>query len=199
MTLIEIIKSFPQASTEAEIGNWENVAAILNSLKRQVIDNTLRSSRWLMTYLSDIVDPNTGATEADIVLGTLQAANLPRVKAAYNTLCADGIDLSNDQVQSMLPLLAQAANWPEGLVEKITRVGVREESVVNTTASECQSAWEDEVARLEDIRINALRFVKIQSIQKIDAEAIIGTGALPTLDEALVAIKASLIAFGAWN
>ena len=133
------------AADALAVSDWEAVAKVMNTPSIKQADNTLRSTSWLMQQLTAVVDPTTGATEADIVLGTLQRATIPRVRAAYDRMSSVGIDLSDDQVQAMLPVLAAAGNWPAGLVEKIMETGVRmvspagEEAV---TAAQCQAAIE---------------------------------------------------------
>lgn len=139
MNLVELINEHCYSDAVAE--NWETVASTLNSLTQTVIDNTLRNAKWIMVTFNEIKDVNTGATEADIILGTLQAATFPRVKAAYDTLCSEGIDLSNDQVQTMLPLIAQAGGWPDGLVERVLQAGKREVPIITTTADDCRVEW----------------------------------------------------------
>ena len=89
-------------------------------------------------------------------MGTLQSPNLPpRVKAAYDSLCNGGLDLSEQQVRDMLPLLAQAASWPNGLADKILLAGRKNVAVLEdeATADDCQKAWIVNSARTS---INAL-------------------------------------------
>lgn len=139
--LINLINQ--HALSAAQAGNWQAVADTLNALTTEVRDNTLRTGRWLMLQLPNVVNQQTGMTESDIVLGTLQQSTIPRVKAAYDSLVNGGIDLSEDQVQQMIPVLAQAAGWPAGLADKILQSGRKNVSVLETatTAEACQKAW----------------------------------------------------------
>jgi hypothetical protein len=139
--LIDLINQ--HALSAAQAGNWQIVADTLNSLTTEVRDHTLRSGRWLILQLPKVVNAQTGMTESDIVLGTLQQSTIPRVKAAYDSLVNGGIDLSDDQVQQMIPLLAQTANWPAGLAEKILTAGRRTVPVLESpvTAADCAAAW----------------------------------------------------------
>lgn len=143
--LINLINQHTLAAAQA--GNWQAVADTLNALTTEVRDNTLRTGRWLMIQLPNVVNQQTGMTESDIVLGTLQQSTIPRVKAAYDSLVNGGIDLSEDQVQQMIPVLAQAANWPAGLADKILQAGRKNVPVLSpaTTPQDCQSAWESEI------------------------------------------------------
>lgn len=145
MSLVSLINQ--HALSAAQAGNWQSVADTLNALTTEVRDNTLRTARWLMLQLTDVVNPQTGMTESDVVLGTLQQSSIPRVKAAYDSLVSDGIDLSDDQVQQMIPVLAAAASWPAGLADKILQAGRQNVPVLSpsTTPEDCQSVWESEI------------------------------------------------------
>ena len=148
MSLIDLINA--HALSAAQAGNWQAVADTLHALTNEVRDTTLRTARWLMLQLPNVVNQQTGMTESDIVLGTLQQSTVPRVRAAYDSLVNGGIDLSEDQVQQMLPVLAQAANWPNGLADKILQAGRRTASVLDpqTNAIACEAAWRTEQVRL---------------------------------------------------
>lgn len=143
--LINLINQ--HALSAAQAGNWQAVADTLNALTTEVRDTTLRSGRWLMLQLPTVVNQQTGMTESDIVLGTLQQSTIPRVKAAYDSLVNGGIDLSEDQVQQMIPVLAAAANWPAGLADKILQAGRKDVAVLEnqTTADDCQKAWNQQI------------------------------------------------------
>lgn len=143
MSLISLINA--HALSAAQAGDWNTVASTLNALTTEVRVTELRTARWLMLQLTDVVRVENGIplTEADIVLGTLQAAAIPRVKAAYDSLCNGGLDLSEDQVQQMIPVLAAAGSWPTGLAAKILAAGRQNKAVleVPVTADDCQKAW----------------------------------------------------------
>lgn len=115
--LFGAIKS--HALSEAESGEWQSVADILNSTTDPVGITELRTTRWLMTEFDDIVDPNTGMTSADVILNALQKSSHPRVRAAYEAMAGNGIDLSNPQVQGMISVLANASGWPASMLSKI--------------------------------------------------------------------------------
>lgn len=157
MSLIELIRE--HALSAAQAGNWPAVADTLNALTTEVRVTELRTARWLMLQLTEPAGTVNGVplTEADVVLGTLQAATIPRVKAAYDSLCNGGLDLSEDQVQEMLPLLAQAGNWPAGLAAKVMQAGRRNVAVLETpvTSTDCQKAWEAAVSTQQLAAIRA--------------------------------------------
>lgn len=117
------------AAAQAEAGDWQAVADLLNESSQSVRVTDLRTTRWLMQQLTSVVDSETGATEADLVLGTLQASTSPRVRAAYESMNADGIDLSDPQVQGMIGLLGDAGGWPASLVSRIRDAGIEQKSL----------------------------------------------------------------------
>jgi hypothetical protein len=101
-----------------------NLLAALNVANVPVRDTTLRTTRWLMLNFDSVVDPATGETEADLVLGAMQAAPSPRVKAGYDAMGSLGIDLSDPQVQTMIDVLGSPAGWSADLIARLKAVGV---------------------------------------------------------------------------
>lgn len=147
--MIDIIQNNTTALTAAQAGNWAACVAALAVDTVEVEDHELRSTRWLMTELTDqAAGQPAGTTEADVVLGTLQASTHPRVQAAYAAMSAVGIDLADPQVQQMVPVLAQAGSWPDGLASKVLSAGVQTASRwKQATGSEptepaVQAAWQ---------------------------------------------------------
>jgi len=96
----------------------------LNSVDIPVRDTTLRSTRWLMLNFTNIVSEESGATESDVILGTLQASSNPRVRAAYEAMGSFVVDLSDPQVQTMIGVLGAAAGWPSDLIARLKAAGV---------------------------------------------------------------------------
>ena len=184
--LIDLINQHALSAAQAE--NWQAVASTLNALTTEVRDNTLRTARWLMLQLTKVVRTENGIsiTEADVVLGTLQSPNLPpRVKAAYDSLCNDGLDLSEQQVRDMIPILAAAANWPNGLANKILQAGRRTENVVSTTASACQQAWEEAEALAAAQLLSARRGVLESALRQLPISQTVGDSGLPTQQQVI--------------
>lgn len=142
------IQSSPDALAAAELADWSSCASALQVQSIEVRDTTPRTSNWLIIKLNGVVDQATGATEADVVLGTLQSAIVPRVRAAYDALTSIGVDLSNDQLQAMVPMLAAAAGWPAGIASKILLAGIHRVSVADQmglgvfSSADCKSAWD---------------------------------------------------------
>lgn len=128
----------------AQTGKWEAVAEILNAPTVEVRDTTLRTTGWLMQTLTAVIDPATGMTEADLVLGTLQRATIPRVRAAYDRMSSVGLDLSDPQAQQLIPALGAAGKWTQNLIDRIKSAGVRQVSIAGNpvTADQCQSDYE---------------------------------------------------------
>ena len=192
--LIDLINAHALAA--AQTGDWQDVADTLNALTTEVRDTTLRTGRWLMLQLPNVVNQQTGMTESDIVLGTLQQSTIPRVKAAYDSLVNGGIDLSDDQVQQMIPLLAQAANWPNGLATKILQAGRRTESVVSTNAAACKAAWDEAEALAAAQLLSARRGVLESALRQLPISQIVGDSGLPTQQQVIDRIIEHCSTFG---
>jgi hypothetical protein len=79
-------------------------------------------------------------------------------------LCNDGLDLSNDQIQAMVPKLAVAAKWPAGLAAKVLAAGVwfvspaQEAGLPPITAAQCADALlrEQEIAAAHQLLARAV-------------------------------------------
>ena len=196
MSLISLINQ--HALSAAQAGDWSSVASALNALTTEVRVTELRTARWLMLQLTAQVATQNGVpiTEADVVLGTLQAATIPRVKAAYDSLCNGGLDLSEDQVQQMIPVLAQAGNWPSGLADKILHAGKRTEAVVVTTAEQCQQAWQADQAEQAAQLLLARRGVLESALRQLPIDTIVGASGLPTQQQVTSRIIEHLTTFG---
>ena len=152
MELIDVIKSYEAAMTAAAAGNWTAVVEIVAAHTVTVKDSTARTASWLSTTFVDPVG-ETGLTEADVVLGTLQASTIPRVKAAYQTMTVSGLDFADDSVQSMLPQLATAGGWPDGLADRLASFGVTKSKPFDgVTAGECETTWKSDI--LSDRLVN---------------------------------------------
>lgn len=143
--LYDAIKS--NALADAQAGDWPSVAATLNAPSVGVRNTELRTTRWLMQQFTTVVDQQTGATEADLVLGTLQQSTVPRVQAALQSMAADGIDLSDPQVQQMIPALGAAAGWSQDLIDRLLVAGFEQRSPAQiagfgeVTAQQCADHW----------------------------------------------------------
>ena len=145
--LAGVINGNAAAKSACESGDWSSAVAALLADTVEVKDPELRSARWVMREFSGQADGmSAGTTEADVILATLQGSTNPRVVAAYQSMTADGIDMSDDQVQAMLPLLAQAGGWPAGLVDRVQAVGVQVKSQAEAVTGSVPTAAEVQVA-----------------------------------------------------
>ncbi|TXH17050.1 MAG: hypothetical protein E6R03_04540 [Hyphomicrobiaceae bacterium] len=192
--LINLINQ--HALSAAQAGDWQAVANTLNAITIEVRDSTLRTARWLMLQLPRVVNSQTGMTESDIVLGTLRQSAIPRVRAAYDSLVNSGIDLSDDQVQEMIPVLAHAANWPDGLANKILQAGKRTESVVLTNAAACKAAWDEAEALAAAQLLSARRGVLESALRQLPISQIVGDSGLPTQQQVIDRIIEHCNTFG---
>lgn len=149
MDLKTLISQKADLRALAEASDWAGLHSAIVTKNIPQPDTTMRTARWLMLELSTVPDPVNAphTTEADIVLATLQASTLPRVMAAYASLCGDGIDLSDGQVQSMIDLLGEQGGWSADLISRVKQAGIRQVSLAeqnglsDPTQAECQSAW----------------------------------------------------------
>jgi hypothetical protein len=141
------------AADLASQADWSGVAGVLNSIDQAVPIRALRTTRWLMTQLTEVVDSATGATVADLVLDVLQRSSHPRVIAAYQAMSGEGIDLSDPQVQSMISVIGKQAAWPDALVERLKSSGFEKRSLASlagfgiVSVEQVQSAWASGQAR----------------------------------------------------
>lgn len=147
MSLLSCILSSAAATAEANTGDWAAASTALSLATRVQTDTTLRNSRWLMIQLATVLDPQTGATEADLLITTLENSPIPRAREAHRLLSGIGLDLSHPDVQAMLPVIG--ANWPAGMVAKIQRFGRWTTAPwqdaglgAAPTAEEIQAVWE---------------------------------------------------------
>tara|TARA_R110000824_G_scaffold143199_12_gene310804 strand:- start:1930 stop:2619 length:690 start_codon:yes stop_codon:yes gene_type:complete len=145
--LYNAIKDNSAILTEAQADDWDEVASLLNNTMVGSPVTELRNSRWLMNNFSTVVDQNTGATEADVILGTLQASNVPRVKEALALMGGEGIDLSDPQVTGMITVLGTAASWSSTITDKLAAFAVENTSLAqraglpNCTADVCEKHY----------------------------------------------------------
>ena len=147
MNILNCLLSCAPAVTAASAGDWATAATNLSTSTRVHTDTTLRNSRWLMIQLATVLDPQTGATEADLLITTLENSPIPRAREAHRLLSGIGLDLSHPDVQVMLPVIG--ANWPAGMVAKIQRFGRWTTAPwqdaglgAAPTEEEIQAAWE---------------------------------------------------------
>jgi len=179
-SLDKVIRRNDAARAARDAGDDAAVLAALNAPTIQQTDNTPRTANWIMVEFDAVVDVATGATEADVILGTLQAAtHIPRVVAAVSALSANGIDLSNPQVQIMLPALVAGADaagdpWPPGLVDRVLAHGVwhitpAEDkfgpgTVVTTEQVAAWRAWYDLERRVKENYANTLEQISAGTV-----------------------------------
>lgn len=135
--LSDVIRANAAALTACESGQWSDAVDALLSDTTRLENHELRTTRWLIVNLPDQAQGQpAGTTEADVVLATLQGSNHPRVRAAYDSMSAVGIDLADPQVQAMIPRLAQGGGWPSELADRVMQAGIRTISVAESITGE---------------------------------------------------------------
>ena len=130
-------------------GDDDGLLSALNTADIPIRHTELRTTRWLMLELDTIVDANTGATEADLVLGALQAAAVPRVRAAYDAMSAGGVDLSDPQVQTMIEVIGAGAGWSADLINRLKSAGVTYTSIAQQQLGRDATQADVDAARLQ--------------------------------------------------
>ena len=177
-SLDKVIRRDEAARAARDANDDAQLLIILNTQSIMKTDNTPRDSNWITNQLG---------ANADCVLGTIQAATIPRAVAANAKLAGDGVDISNPQVQAMLPQLAAAVvgtalEWPEGLLATVLGWGVWYESPIEdkfdqrglAVSAEQLAAWRqwyDIEKRLTDNYEQTLEAVRNGDITTWDAAA----------------------------
>ena len=83
MSLLDCLQTSSAALTAVSANAWAAAATALAAATRVHTDTTLRNSRWLMIHLATVLDPQTGATEADLLITTLENSPIPRAREAH--------------------------------------------------------------------------------------------------------------------
>lgn len=117
--VLELIRNI--APAQFADGDDAAVVAALNDLSIQRTDVTLRTARWVMITFAP--------EEAGLILATLQNHTAfgplsPFVKAGYDSLVSDGLDLSNPTTQQLITQVGGAAGWGDDLTNRIKNHGV---------------------------------------------------------------------------
>jgi hypothetical protein len=123
------------ALTEAQAGDWEAVAEILNAPTVEIRN----PKSWTFADLIGLV----GAEGAALVGGTIQAAGAanPIFASAWIALSVTGLQLHTDERQAMIAGLAAAGDWPIELTAAVKAAGLSYEALSNATAGDCRKAW----------------------------------------------------------
>ncbi len=187
MSVLSCVLSSAAASTHANAGDWEAAATALSLSTKVHADTTLRNSRWLMTQFTGVLDPQTGATEADLLITTLENSPISRAREAHRLLSGIGLDLSHPDVQATLPVIG--ANWPPGMVAKIQRFGRwttapwQDAGLPQApTAEEIQAVWEPYALRLSLESTADEAYVAFVTLFN-EAKAGIADGTLTTVEQ----------------
>jgi hypothetical protein len=178
------------AITDAQSGNWQAVAATLNSLTQQVIDETSWSFGLMMT---------AGRLPADLVTGIAGAVKAaasvnPLMDSAFIAFSTTGLQLHTAERQQMIEQIG--AGLPAEAVAAVKALGVRTVPLVSTNAEQCQAAWESAQAEAAAQQAAAIRATRLASVRTLNAESIVDSAT--DLDACIALIRAQLVAFGGW-
>jgi hypothetical protein len=123
------------ALADAEAGNWDAVAATLNALRSEVVDQTHWSFGLMMSE---------GQLPQELVVGiaaavkTAAAVN-PLMESAFIAFSTTGLQLHTSDRQAMIESIG--AGLPSEAVAAVKSLGVRSAAVITTTADGCRKAW----------------------------------------------------------
>lgn len=154
--LIQLIRQ--HALQAAQAGDWHTVASTLNGLTTVVRDPTP------ITYAR--IRELFGEPTRQLIAGAIRAmakSDSPlagEMEDCHTVLLNEqiGFRLDFDERQSVLRQLGSAAGWSSELVDSIAALGVRTERIIETTAAECQTVWNQ--AATESRIINAAALAK---------------------------------------
>lgn len=124
------------ALADAQSGDWDAVAATLNALRSEVVDEMHWSFGLMMSQ---------GQLPQELVVGiaaavkTAAAVN-PLMESAFIAFSTTGLQLHTAERQSMIESIG--AGLPSEAVAAVKSLGVRSVPVISTTAEQCQSAYE---------------------------------------------------------
>lgn len=183
------------ASAAAAAGNWEGVAASMNA------PTVPKTSAGTETSLGTVLMVLTQA-EAEAVLTALDLSHIGR--SGRVKLESRGLDFAHPLTVGLIDQLAAAGTIPATVADKLRSLGrwtvspAADAGLGVVTAEQCQAAYAaavaDDAARQTAARRAAMR----SAVSALVSDQIVGDGALPTLDEAVTAIRAALVSFGAW-
>lgn len=138
MTLTERIQQ--HASAEATAKDWDKVAEILNALTVVVRDSTPLTYARITREFGDAVRQKVAGTLRAIAASQHPLAG--EVSDAHVVLLNElvGLDISSDDRQAVIDLIATAGGWSTDEAVAIKSLGVRVEFVIVTTTAECEAA-----------------------------------------------------------
>lgn len=130
------------ALADAQAGNWDAVAGILNAPSVAVRN----PKQWTIGDLQSVV--STEATA--IVAYTIEKAGIgdtPQAalfRGAFLAINGQGLQLHTDERQKMIDDLGAAGGWPDVLTAAVKSAGLTYTSlaVATVTAEQCQAAYE---------------------------------------------------------
>lgn len=123
------------ALTDAQAGKWDAVAAKLNELRSEVVDQTHWSFGLMMSQGQLLQELVVGIASA---IKTAAAVN-PLMESAFIAFSTTGLQLHTPERQAMIEAIG--AGLPPEAVAAVKSLGVRFVPVVITTADDCRKAW----------------------------------------------------------
>jgi hypothetical protein len=123
------------ALADAQAGKWDAVAAALNALRSDIVDQTHWSFGLMMSQ---------GQLPQELVVGIATAVKTaasvnPLMESAFIAFSTTGLQLHTSDRQAMIESIG--AGLPSEAVAAVKSLGVRSAPVITTTADDCRKAW----------------------------------------------------------
>ena len=139
--LIGLIRE--HALAEAEADQWAAVAAILNAQTVVVRDVTPLTYSRIRVSLGDAIRQKVAGTMRAIGASASPLAGEIRDAHSVMLIEAGGIDISTDDRQALIDMVATAGGWSVPEADAVKALGVRLVSLAGevVTATQCEDAW----------------------------------------------------------
>jgi hypothetical protein len=120
------------ALADAQAGKWDAVASTLNALTHTVTVGRVGGKASLAALVENGIDPNT-------VIAAMRS--VPMASELLNTLTASGVDWADELTAYVMGGLVAAGKITQRTADVMRSLSVRSESVISTTADECEAAY----------------------------------------------------------
>ena len=139
--LVELIRE--HALADAQAGQWSTVATILNAANITQRDTTPLTYSRIRVALGEEIRQKVAGTMRTIGVSAHPLAGEIRDAHSVMLIEAGGIDISTDDRQALIDLVATAGGWSVEESAAVKALGVRLVSLAGevATAEQCEDAW----------------------------------------------------------
>lgn len=214
--LIDLIREY--ALADAQAGQWSAVAAILNAANIAHRDTTPLTYSRIRVALGEEIRQKVAGTMRTIGASAHPLAGEIRDAHSVMLIEAGGIDISTDDRQALIDLVATTGGWSAEESAAVKSLGVRMVSLAGetVTASQCQAAIEADDAIPDSVghqvllslnrqhdgtrqlvcRVTAVNLLAGQVLSQGESRAIIAGQQLSEAEQALMdAVDAAVSAY----